>query len=122
MKLGEAGLPFLSIGFGTNLGCLSCIWCEKLHQPGEVLPENRLPPMICAVVCFPIGILRLCWTGNYPENFHWIVPTISGLSKGFGTLTIFNASVNYIGDSYLALAASASAANTFLSSTFEVAF
>jgi MFS transporter, DHA1 family, multidrug resistance protein len=51
-----------------------------------------------------------------------MVPTVSGLFTGFGLITIFNPSMNYIIDAYLVFAASAMAANSVLRSTFGAVF
>jgi DHA1 family multidrug resistance protein-like MFS transporter len=50
------------------------------------------------------------------------VPTLSGLLTGFGLLSIFLQSLNYLVDAYLMFAASAIAANTFLRSLAGAGF
>ncbi|VEU22176.1 DEKNAAC103176 [Brettanomyces naardenensis] len=124
MAPGVAELPFIALIIGLGLGGLFCISYEKVYNRkldqnhGRIVPENRLPPLVVGSVAFPIGVLWLCWTGNYPDRIHWIVPTISGLFTGFGTISIFVPCLNYIVDSYLTFAASAMAANNFLRSGF----
>lgn len=128
MALGVAELPYFGLVIGQFLGGLFCIYCERDYNKkmaaagGKIIPENRLPPMIAGGVAFPIGLLWFCWTGNYHEHVHWIVPTISGLFTGFGLIAIFNPSMNYIIDAYLLFAASAMAGNSFLRSTFGGVF
>ncbi|OUT23159.1 hypothetical protein CAS74_001471 [Pichia kudriavzevii] len=128
MAPGVAELPYFGLVIGQFLGGLFCIYCERDYNKkmaaagGKIIPENRLPPMIAGGVAFPIGLLWFCWTGNYHEHVHWIVPTISGLFTGFGLIAIFNPSMNYIIDAYLLFAASAMAGNSFLRSTFGGVF
>lgn len=128
MPLGVAELPYFGLIIGELLGGVFCIYSEGDYinkmkaADGRVIPENRLPPMLVGGVVFPIGLLWFCWTGNYHEHVHWIVPTVSGLFTGFGLITIFNTSMNYIIDAYLLFSASAMAANTFLRSLFGAVF
>lgn len=128
MKAGVAELPYFGLVIGQTLGGLFCIWCEKgynrkmAESGGKIIPENRLPPMLVGGIAFPIGLLWFTWTGAYPDKVHWIVPTISGLFTGFGLISIFNPSMNYIIDAYLVFAASAMAANAFLRSIFGAVF
>lgn len=128
MKPGVAELPYFGLVIGQFLGGLFCIYCERGYNAkmkasgGKIIPENRLPPMLVGSIAFPIGLLWFTWTGNYHDKIHWIVPTISGLFTGFGLITIFNPSMNYIIDAYLVFAASAMAANAVLRSAFGAAF
>lgn len=128
MASGVAELPYFGLVIGQLLGGLFCIWYERIYnrrlaaRGGKILPEDRLPPMLAGAFAFPIGLLWFTWTGNYHKTVHWIVPTISGLFTGFGLITIFNPSLNYIIDAYLLFAASAVAGNSFLRSTFGAVF
>ena len=128
MAPGVAELPYFGLVIGQTLGGFFCIYCEKDYNRkmrasgGKIIPENRLPPMLVGGIAFPIGLLWFCWTGNYHKTVHWIVPTVSGLFTGFGLITIFNPSMNYIIDAYLVFAASAMAANAFLRSIFGGVF
>ncbi|ODV60514.1 polyamine transporter TPO1 [Ascoidea rubescens DSM 1968] len=128
MKGGNAYLPMIGLCLGQILGSFFCLFAEKNYlqilkaNDGKPVPEARLKPMMFGGITFPIGILWFCWTGNYPDSIHWIVPTISGVLTGFATVTIFMPAINYIIDSYLIFAASALAANTFLRSGFGCAF
>ncbi|GMM45542.1 hypothetical protein DAPK24_021170 [Pichia kluyveri] len=128
MKPGVAELPYFGLVIGQIFGGIFCIYCEKGYNKkmrasgGKIIPENRLPPMLVGGIAFPIGLLWFCWTGNYHRTVHWIVPTVSGLFTGFGLISIFVPSLNYIIDTYLFLAASALAGNTFLRSIFGGVF
>ncbi|AQZ12367.1 hypothetical protein BZL39_D04280 [Zygosaccharomyces parabailii] len=120
-------LPYLALIVGI-LVCGVVIWvCEgtyirRCNQYGGLVPEYRLLPMMIAGIVFPIGILWFCWTGNYHNKIHWSCPMIAGSFIGFGLMGIFLPCLNYIIESYLMLAASAVAANTFMRSAFGASF
>jgi len=59
-----------------------------------------LPEVIVGGVAFAGGLFWFGWTG-YRADIHWIVPTCSGLLIGFGIMSIFLQSFNYIIDAYL---------------------
>jgi len=127
MSGGVGGLPY----FGMIIGMLGAGLYIALTQPsynqklvannGIPIPEWRLPPVIVGGVSFAIGLFWFGWTG-YKSSIHWIVPTLSGLATGFGLLSIFLQSLNYLVDAYLMFAASAIAANTFLRSLAGAGF
>ena len=95
---------------------------KKLAANGGMpIPEWRLPEVIAGGISFSIGLFWFGWSGNYP-SVHWIVPTLSGLMTGFGIMSIFLQSLNYLVDAYLMFAASAIAANTFLRSLCGAGF
>ena len=108
MNPGVGGLPF----FGMIIGQLSAGVVIVLLQPGYnrkltannniPVPEWRLPPVIAGGVAFALGLFWFAWSG-YRRDVHWIVPTLSGLLSGFGLLSIFLQSLNYIVDVYLML-------------------
>lgn len=120
-------LPYIALIIGM-LVCAIFIWymdsdyLKRVRAKGGLVPEARLYPMIIAGVIFPIGILWFCWTGYYPKKIHWMCPTVAGSFIGFGLMGIFLPCLNYIIESYLFVAASAVAANTFLRSSFGAAF
>ena len=64
------------------------------------IPEWRLPEVIVGGVVFACGILYFGWAGYRPDT-PWIAPTLSGLLIGFGIMSIFLQSLNYIVDAYL---------------------
>lgn len=88
---------------------------------GIPIPEWRLPSVIAGGVAFMGGIFWFGWTG-YRADIHWIVPTASGLLTGFGLMSIFLQSMNYLVDAYLFFAASAIAGNTFMRSLCGAGF
>ncbi|KAG8528107.1 uncharacterized protein KY384_007023 [Bacidia gigantensis] len=124
---GVGGLPFLGMVIGMVLAGAFVLSGQKSYirklegNGGMPIPEWRLPPVIIGGVAFTIGLFWFGWTG-YRSDIHWIVPTLSGLFTGFGLLSIFLQSLNYLVDAYLMFAASAIAANTFLRSIFGGVF
>lgn len=107
-NLGVGGLPF----FGMIIGMLSAGVMIVLLQPSYnrklaannnvPIPEWRLPPVIVGGIAFTGGLFWFAWSG-YRADIHWIVPTLSGLLTGFGLLSIFLQSLNYLVDAYLML-------------------
>lgn len=105
---GIGGLPY----FGIIVGEVVAGFCIILQQPwynrklnannGISIPEWRLPPVIVGGIAFAGGLFWFGWSG-YKPSIHWIVPTLSGLLTGFGLLSIFLQSLNYIVDAYLLL-------------------
>lgn len=124
---GVGGLPFFAVGIGVIIGCSLAIFLvpsyrrKLLANNGVVVPEWRLPQVMAGGVAFAIGLFWFGWTGR-KESIHWIVPTLSGISTGFGIISVFMPLFNYILDTYLMFAASAIAANTLLRSTFAAGF
>ncbi|SCU93471.1 LADA_0G03268g1_1 [Lachancea dasiensis] len=125
-KNGE--LPYIALLVGMGVNAVYNVYEEKFYirqvraNDGKPLPEARLRTMVIAGVVFPIGILWFCWTGNYPDKVHFMVPTVAGSFIGFGLIGIFLPCFNYLIDSYLFLAASAIAGNTFMRSAFGASF
>ncbi|KAF7918295.1 hypothetical protein BELL_0371g00090 [Botrytis elliptica] len=122
-----ATLPYLGMIIGVLFGCGIVIAFEprynrKLKANGGIpVPEERLVPMMVGACLFPCGLFWFAWTGNYP-SINWAAPTVSGILTGAGIMTIFLQALNYLIDSYLFVAASAIAANTFLRSFFGAGF
>lgn len=127
MNKGVGGLPYFGMICGEFIAggviiAMQPSYNRKLVANNNIpLPEWRLPPAIAGGVLFAIGLFWFGWTG-YREDIHWIAPTLSGLFTGFGLMSIFLQSLNYLIDAYLMFAASAIAANTFLRSLFGAIF
>jgi len=127
MSPGVGGLPFFGMIFGELIAGLVVIlrspgYNKKLAaNGGQPIPEWRLPEVIAGGFSFAGGLFWFGWSG-YKADVHWIVPTLSGLMSGFGIMSIFLQSLNYIVDAYLMFAASALAANTFLRSLCGAGF
>ncbi|EPY49499.1 spermidine family transporter [Schizosaccharomyces cryophilus OY26] len=115
---GVMSLPYLAILVGVCIGSISVAFFQPYYfrqmekNKGRPAPEARLPAMMLGCIVFPIGIFWLAWT----------VPTLSGSFVGFGIITIFQQSINYIVDCYSGVSASAIAANTLFRSSFGAAF
>ncbi|KAI1127557.1 polyamine transporter 1 [Nemania abortiva] len=124
---GQSGLAFLGLVIGQLIAGVTVLATQPWYQRkltannGVPIPEWRLPIVMVGGVAFTGGIFWFGWSG-YRADIHWIVPALSGLLSGFGLLTIFLSSLNYLVDAYLMFAASAIAANTFLRSIFAAVF
>ena len=105
---GVGGLPYFGMILGQLLAGLFIIiqqpaYNKKLAANNNIpIPEWRLPPVIMGGAAFAGGLFWFGWSG-YRADVHWIVPTLSGLLTGFGLLSIFLQSLNYIIDAYLML-------------------
>ena len=108
MNQGVGGLPYFGMVFGMILSGLYIVFTQKSYAKklaannNVTIPEWRLPPAIAGGVSFTLGLFWFGWSG-YRADIHWIVPTLSGLFTGFGLLSIFLQSLNYLVDSYLML-------------------
>lgn len=122
------GLTYVAIGigmfFGLGLmGAISDPWMKRLaakHSGGKVRPEYRLPPLMYASPCLPIGLFIYGWTAQY--GVHWIVPMIGTFFVGVALIAAFMCINTYLVDTYSRYAASAMAANTLLRSVFGAVF
>jgi DHA1 family multidrug resistance protein-like MFS transporter len=127
MSPGIGGLPYFGMIIGQLFAGAYIVYIQPAYNRkleannGVPIPEWRLPTVVIGGAAFAIGLFFFGWTG-YTKSIHWIVPTLSGLFTGFGLLTIFLQSFNYLIDAYLMFAASAIAANTFLRSLAGAGF
>ena len=133
MNPGEGGLAFVAVAIGSIIGCgVSQYWdyrrqsqAEKsledpLAPPAKISSEHlRLPVTMIAGPFFIIAYFWLGWT-SYP-SIPVIVPMLSGLFFGAGSLFLFAGFFNYLTDCYY-YAASALAASTITRSTFGAGF
>ncbi|KAK5999316.1 hypothetical protein QM012_005591 [Aureobasidium pullulans] len=123
---GIASLPFLGIIVGIVLGCGYIVWftrtkyAVKMASNGQVVPEERLPPMFVGSVLFPLGLFWFAWTSS--STIIWVPQVLAGIPIGAGVLIIFIQGFNYIIDVYLAYANSALAANALVRSLLGAAF
>ncbi|KAI9040701.1 synaptic vesicle transporter [Aspergillus affinis] len=121
MTPGVGGLPFIGVVVGQLLaGATMFLGSPRVGRQikangGQMVPEWLLPMAIPGSVAFSAGLFWLGWTG-YRGDFHWIVPTASGLLTGFGLLGMFLPSISYVAEARRKRAASAIAAHTFLRS------
>ncbi|CAK7217044.1 hypothetical protein SBRCBS47491_003028 [Sporothrix bragantina] len=127
MSPGIGGLPFFGMILGQVIAGITMLlqqpwYNRKLKANNNVpVPEWRLPSVIAGGIAFTCGIFWFGWSG-YKADVHWIVPSLSGILTGFGLMSIFLQSLNYLIDAYLMFAASAIAGNTFLRSLFGAGF
>ncbi|ROW12936.1 hypothetical protein VPNG_04690 [Cytospora leucostoma] len=126
-KSGLSGLTFFGMILGEVIAGIVVLaqqpwYMRKLKaNNGVSVPEWRLPSIIAGGVAFMGGLFWFGWSG-YRADIHWIVPTLSGLLTGFGLMSIFLQSLNYLVDAYLIFAASAIAGNTFMRSLCGATF
>jgi len=124
---GVSGLPYIGMILGIGIGFVAVVvsnpgYVKMLRTNGNIaIPEWRLPLPMAGGISFAAGLFYFGWTA-YKSSLHWMVPTSAGVLLGFGIFTVFLQLLNYILDSYLTLAASAMAANTFLRSLFGAIF
>lgn len=71
-------------------------------------PENRLIPIIPAMVAFPVGLLVYGWC--LEKHVHWIVPALATVLCGFSLSSSTTPIMNYLVDIFGDRAASAVAA------------
>lgn len=122
-------LPYIGMFTGAILVvCVNLIFFDPMtasliaKSGKKEYPESRIPLMMMCGIIFPMGIFMMCWSGRYGPAVHWMVPTVGAGLLGFGLIGIFQAILIYIIDSYLPVAASAIAANTFVRSAMAGAF
>ncbi|KAK3387048.1 major facilitator superfamily domain-containing protein [Podospora didyma] len=127
MSNGVSGLTFFGMIVGQIIAGITVLLQQPWYQRklaannGVPIPEWRLPSVIAGGISFSVGLFWFGWSG-YNPNVHWIVPTLSGILSGFGLMSIFLQSLNYLVDAYLMFAASAIAGNTFLRSLAGAGF
>ncbi|EEP80035.1 conserved hypothetical protein [Uncinocarpus reesii 1704] len=123
---GVASLPFLGILVGILCGCAFIVYmtktrfARKMQEAGEVIPEERLPPMIIAAFVLPAGLFWFSWT-SFP-TISWVPQVMAGIPIGFGIIVIFLQGLSYLSDIYTVFTNSAYAGNTLVRSGFGAAF
>ncbi|KXT01494.1 hypothetical protein AC578_4537 [Pseudocercospora eumusae] len=119
---GVGALPLIGTICGAFLAGVivfyeSTLGKKKMLAGIERTPEDRMPLAMIGGVLFPICMFWFGWAGNY-NAVPWIVPTLAGVFLSTGIVLIFVSYLNYLTDTYLMYAASASAANTICRSVF----
>lgn len=123
---GSGGLPFIAVGIGMLFGMAGTIFCSIKYNIAQsrsetrLAPEQRLYGACVGGVLLPVSLAVFAATAN--PSVHWFGPVFAGGMFGCAMLLIFMAGVAYMVDAYLAVAASAMAANSFLRSLFAAAF
>ncbi|CBF88422.1 hypothetical protein AN0970.2 [Aspergillus nidulans FGSC A4] len=121
MNPGVGGLPFVAVIVGQVFAGIVMYGRQRSlsrliqENNGELVPEWLLLTAIPGSAAFSTGLFWLGWTG-YRSDVHWIWPTLSGIPTGFGLITMFLPSVQYVVHVRRNRAASAIAAHTFLRS------
>ncbi|KAJ5915292.1 hypothetical protein N7454_011046 [Penicillium verhagenii] len=116
---GIAGLTYLGFGIGSIIGLLTtgavADHIARTHTArGCFAPESRLLPMMVGCWFMPVGLFWYGWAAE--SNTPWIVPILGLGVFGIGLMSVFMSVSTYLVDSYLAYAASVTAANTALRS------
>lgn len=99
---GVGALPFAAIIVGVAFGCMFIAYftktrfARKIEETGDVVPEERMIPMIVGGALLPIGMFWFAWTSN--PNIIWVPQVISGAFIGAGVLLVFLQGLNYIID------------------------
>ncbi|KAK3312664.1 MFS multidrug transporter [Apodospora peruviana] len=119
----SSGLIYISLTVGTLSGSIFCRFTLDhflIHglpfrkKPPGFMPgppyrsENRLIPMLPAMVTFPAGLLMYGWSLEY--KVHWIVPTLASALCGFSLSASTAPIMSYLVDIFGDRAASAIAA------------
>lgn len=103
MDAGVGGLPFIGVVIGQFLAGAAMLvhlrWLDAKIRAnnGHMVPEWLLITGIPGSVAFSAGLFWLGWTGYKPQ-YHWILPTASGLLTGFGLLSMFLPSISYVAE------------------------
>ncbi|OKP00468.1 hypothetical protein PENSUB_7925 [Penicillium subrubescens] len=120
-------LSFLSLFVGILLGLTGMVtWSLTIFvsqvklNPGKVVPELRLPPMMVGAVGLPIGLFWFAWTGN--PNIQWSAEVVAPVLVSASMFAIFISGLKYVVDVYLIYANSAISANTVVRSCFGAGF
>ncbi|KAB8068149.1 major facilitator superfamily domain-containing protein [Aspergillus leporis] len=115
----QSGLIYIAMTIGTLSGALMCRFTldyfllrglpyRKSDDGSPPRPENRLIPIIPAMVAFPFGLLLYGW--SLEMRFHWIVPTLATVFCGFSLSSSTTPIMNYLVDIFGDRSASAVAA------------
>ncbi|KAF2177040.1 MFS general substrate transporter [Zopfia rhizophila CBS 207.26] len=120
-SVGIGSLNFISMGLGFFLGTQTCaplndaLYCRLKRRNNNIgKPEFRVPMMIPASLCVPVGLFWYGWSAQ--AHIHWIMPNIGACLFCAGTIVGFQCIQTYLVDSYTRYAASAIAAATVLRS------
>ena len=125
---GTVGLVYIACGVGMLLG-LAFLgatsdrlmqWLANKHNGGVIKPEYRLPMLMYAGPCIPIGLFIYGWSAQY--TVQWAVPLLGTLIVGIGLIAAFMCINTYHVDAFTLYAASAMAASTVMRSLFGALF
>ncbi|RJE26836.1 transporter [Aspergillus sclerotialis] len=123
---GVGGLAFMGIMVGMIIAVAYTIPDNNRYMKvlkkynGFAPPESRLPPVILASVCIPVGLFWFAWTNG--PSIHWLCSIAACVPFGFGIILIYLGTLSYLIDSYTIYAASVLAANAVMRSSFGAIF
>lgn len=113
-----SSLPYLSTLVGSFFGMIVNVANNTFYAKavkanlGRPVPEARLPPMMLGGVAFAGGLFMFAYTSGTEHS--WIGPVVGAGLIGFGFLTVFQAALNFLVDTFLQNAASAMASNVVI--------
>lgn len=122
------GLVYIGCGAGMLIGLFVLgATTDKMMQrlankynEGVIKPEYRLPWLVYAGPCIPIGLFIYGWAAEY--KVQWAVPLLGTLIFGIGLIAAFMCINTYLVDAFTIYAASAMAASTVLRSLLGATF
>ncbi|BCS22560.1 uncharacterized protein APUU_30785S [Aspergillus puulaauensis] len=115
----QSGLIYIAMTIGTLSGAIMCRFTLdyfllrgfSFKQPDQAVPprpENRLIPILPAMVAFPVGLFLYGW--SVEKRLHWTVPALATLLCGFSLSSSTTPIMNYLVDIFGDRSASAVAA------------
>ncbi|EPS29594.1 hypothetical protein PDE_04544 [Penicillium oxalicum 114-2] len=115
----QSGLIYIAMMLGTLSGALMCRFTldyflvrglpfKRMDPEVPPRPENRLIPILPAMIAFPIGLFLYGW--SLEERLHWIVPALATFLCGFSLSSSTTPIMNYLVDIFGDRSASAVAA------------
>ncbi|KAL4797202.1 MFS general substrate transporter [Aspergillus venezuelensis] len=115
----QSGLIYIAMTIGTLSGAIMCRFTLdyflfrgfSFKQPDQEVPprpENRLIPILPAMIAFPVGLFLYGW--SVEQRLHWIVPAFATLLCGFSLSSSTTPIMNYLVDIFGDRSASAVAA------------
>ncbi|KAF4626840.1 hypothetical protein G7Y89_g11313 [Cudoniella acicularis] len=119
-------LPFIAIFIGCFFSGLFIIYNQQYYSAqfkangNKPVPEARLRSMMIGGIVMVMALFVFAWTSD--PRISWVGPCIGALMMGFGFFSIFQASTNYLVDTFQTYAASALAANTLMRNIFAATF
>lgn len=123
----QVGYTYISVLIGFVLSSV-LVGCFLQHRDymracdaGRNGPELRISSHVWTELLVPIGLFWFAWTAPFVA-VHWIVPCIGVCIFAFGTMSVYNGWMSYLGDTYATNVAAALSINTFCRSALAGAF
>lgn len=105
---------------GVIIHALTVLAKKVASAQGNLVPEQRLPPMILGAVILPLGLFCFAWTSK--PHIIWIPQVLAGIPVGAAMFAILIQGIKYIVDVFIRYANSAISANTIVRSVFAASF